>query len=88
MSHLMLEEGTSQHWLAFETSHQSMCVEEYDAKWERDRHRCPNLVPSGISSQRITTPTYRVTANLEQSGYTLTDTYDSLADMWTDFYRQ
>jgi len=60
----------------------SMCKASYTAHWEPapDGH-CPNLVKPNGARRRIGKDTYPVTVDREPR-----DTYDSLADMWSEWY--
>lgn len=63
---------------------QSLCKENYDATWEMAVDgRCPNLIRNADRDE-----TFKVNVSTQQSKFKLSDTYDSLADMWSQWNLQ
>jgi len=63
------------HWMS------NMCKNGYDAKFNKIRIGCPRL----ILDNNQTNP---VVVRADQTGFRFTDNYESLADMWSEWYRQ
>jgi hypothetical protein len=60
----------------------SMCKEGYDAKFLRRVRSCPLVYRHGTSNV-----TNKVIVKAHQTAYKYTDTYASLADMWTEWHQ-
>lgn len=65
-----------------------MCKARYKARWSKgDAGHCPNLVPS--PSERESNKQYRSIDTFEVDVLQVSkEHYKSLADMWTDWYRE
>lgn len=62
----------------------AQCKAPYDAIWKRaEERRCPNLVHIVAN-----TTTYSVRLRQLQTNFTIADNFDSLADLWSQWYRQ
>jgi len=58
------------------------CKWNYDVKWEKaENNRCPNLVARNGT-------VYKLNVKTQQTRFKKTDFYDSLADMWSEWYLQ
>jgi len=62
----------------------NMCREGYDARFIKFRIGCPKLVLSDQNHNQ----TNRVVVRADQTGKQYTDHYATLADMWSEWYRE